>query len=298
MTTVDLPADPIAAAVEQGRTCALAARGQRELQRRAAAHPDLFPPRPFDATLFGSVALAMAFSAPSCTAEQLALTGRAVLWGFAIDWQVDHLATSRAEIDRIARTCLAVADGAASDDPLGRFTAELRDDLAATPAFARLRPLWREEIARTLDAMAREWAWKTAARDGTAALPTLAEYLANADNLAATVVNVAHWIHTGSAATHRELSRLIAVSDEVQRALRLVNDLGTEARDREWGDLNAIMLVGDRAEIGRRAADQADRCRRLLAELATDHPREADYLSRQLGFASGFYRLADFWGTR
>ncbi|MEU2615779.1 terpene synthase [Micromonospora sp. NPDC007271] len=284
----------LAEAAEQGRICALAARGQRDLQRRAAAYPDLFPSRPFDATLFSSIALAMAFSAPWCTAEELALTNRAVLWGFAVDWQVDHLATSRSEIDLVAKTCLAVADGATVDDPLGRFLADLRDDLAADPAFAGLRGLWRDEIDRTLAAMAREWEWKT----GNAPRPTLDGYLDNADNLAATVVNVAHWIHTGSPDSHRHLPRLMTVSDEVQRALRLVNDLGTYQRDREWGDLNAIMLVDDRAEIDRRLATQLDHCRRLLAELRPSCPREADYLSRQLGFTSGFYRLTDFWGTR
>ncbi|WP_319462187.1 terpene synthase family protein [Micromonospora sp. RTP1Z1] len=298
MTRVDVQGGQLASAAEQGRICALAARGQRDLQRRAGAHPDLFPSKPFDAALFSSIALAMAFSAPWCTAEELALTGRAVLWGFAVDWQVDHLATSRSELDRITETCLAVADGAAADDPLGRFLAELRDDLAASPAFAGLRGLWREEIGRTLTAMAREWDWKTAAEDGTARPPTLTQYLANADNLAATVVNVAHWIHAGSSETHRQLPRLVTVSDEVQRALRLVNDLGTYERDLEWGDLNAIMLVDDRAEIERRTAAQIDHCRHLLAELAPSCPREADYLSRQLGFTSGFYRLTDFWGTR
>ncbi|WP_446215891.1 terpene synthase family protein [Micromonospora sp. IBHARD004] len=298
MTIVDAHGDRLASAAEQGRICALAARGQRELQRRTAAQPDLFPSRPFDAALLSSVSLAMAFSAPWCTAEELALTGRAVLWGFAVDWQVDHLATSRSEIDLITKTSLAVADGAAAEDPLGRFLAELRDDLAATPGFAGLRGLWREELDRTLTAMAREWDWKTAAEAGAGGRPTLTEYLANADNLAATVVNVAHWIHTGTPGTHRQLPRLVAVSDEVQRALRLVNDLATYERDLEWGDLNAIMLVDDRAEIERRTAAQIDHCRHLLAELAANCPREADYLSRQLGFTSGFYRLTDFWGTR
>lgn len=291
MTGADVP-DPVAAAAEQGRICALAAKGQRDLARCAAGHAELFPGRPFDATLFSSIALAMSFSAPWCTAEELALTNRAVLWGFAVDFQVDHLAQSRSEVDRIVKTCLTVVDGATPDDPLGRFLAELRDDLAVTPAYAELRGSWRDATERTLDAMAREWEWKQAGR------PTLADYLANADNLAATVVNVAHWIHTGDAGTHRALSRLVAVSDEVQRALRLVNDLGTHRRDREWGDLNALMLVDDPAEIERRLADQVDHCRRLLADLAPACPRQADFLARQLGFTSGFYRLTDFWGVQ
>lgn len=289
-------------AAEQGRICALAAKGQRDLQKRAAAHPDLFPSRPFDAGLFSSIALAMAFSAPWCTTEELGVTNRAVLWGFAVDWQVDHLAKSRGEVDRIMENSLAVADGASAgpDDPLGRFLAELRDDLAAVPAFSELRGLWREQISRTLTAMAREWDWKAAreAAPGGSGPPTFAEYLANADNLACTVVNVAHWIHTGDADTHRQLPRLVAASDEVQRALRLVNDLATYERDLEWGDLNAIMLAGDRAEIERWTDAQTDRCRELLAELTESCPRQAAYLSRQLGFTSGFYRSTDFWGSR
>ena len=284
--------DPLAVAAEQGRVCALAAQGQRGLRRAAAAHPELFPGDPFDATLFSSIAQAMAFSAPWHTAAELAVTNRAVLWGFAVDWLVDHQATSRAEVDRITAVCLDVLDGGESADPLGRFLAELRDDVAAAPAYPALRGLWRDTMARTLDAMAREWDWRHTGR------PTLAEYLANADNLAATVVNVAHWIHTGSVSDAATLARLIEVGDEVQRALRLVNDLGTHRRDAESGDLNALLLVDDPAEVERRFAEQVDYCRVRLAKLAGEAPREADFLSRQLGFTTGFYRNTDFWGVR
>ncbi|MEV5631092.1 terpene synthase family protein [Micromonospora tulbaghiae] len=284
--------DPLAVAAEQGRVCALAAQGQRGLRRAAAAHPELFPGDPFDATLFSSIAQAMAFSAPWHTAAELAVTNRAVLWGFAVDWLVDHQATSRAEVDRITAVCLDVLDGGESADPLGRFLAELRDDVATAPAYPVLRGHWRDTMARTLDAMAREWDWRRTGR------PTLADYLANADNLAATVVNVAHWIHTGSVSDAATLARLIEVGDEVQRALRLVNDLGTHRRDAESGDLNALLLVDDPAEVERRFAEQVDHCRVLLAKLAGEVPREADFLSRQLGFTTGFYRNTDFWGVR
>ncbi|KAB1905434.1 class 1 isoprenoid biosynthesis enzyme [Micromonospora tulbaghiae] len=284
--------DPLAVAAEQGRVCALAAQGQRGLRRAAAAHPELFPGDPFDATLFSSIAQAMAFSAPWHSAAELAVTNRAVLWGFAVDWLVDHQATSRAEVDRITGVCLDVLDGSESGDPLGRFLAELRDDVAAAPAYPVLRGHWRDTMARMLGAMAREWDWRRTGR------PTLADYLANADNLAATVVNVAHWIHTGSVSDAATLARLVEVSDEVQRALRLVNDLGTHRRDAESGDLNALLLVNDPAEVERRFVEQVDHCRVLLAKLAGEVPREADFLSRQLGFTTGFYRNTDFWGVR
>ncbi|MEU3115454.1 terpene synthase family protein [Micromonospora chalcea] len=284
--------DLLAVAAEQGRVCALAAQGQRGLRKAAAAHPELFPADPFDATLFSSIAQAMAFSAPWHSAAELAVTNRAVLWGFAVDWLVDHQATSRAEVDRITGVCLDVLDGAGTDDPLGRFLAELRDDVAAAPGYPALRGHWRAAMERTLGAMAREWDWRRTGR------PTLADYLANADNLAATVVNVAHWIHTGSVSTAEAMDHAVAVSDEVQRALRLVNDLGTHRRDAESGDLNALLLVDDPAEVERRFAEQVDHCRVRLAKLAGEAPREADFLSRQLGFTTGFYRNTDFWGVR
>lgn len=293
-------AGQIADAVEQGRICALAAKGQRDLQRRAAEHPDLFAGRPFDPALFSNVALAIAFGAPWCSAEQLRVTNRAVLWGFAVDWQVDYLATSRAEIDRLVAGCLAVVDGAppADDQPVARFLAELRDELATAPAYAELGVYWRDEVAKTLTAMALEWDWKAARGSGaTAAGPSFADYLANAANLACTVVNVAHWICNGGPEAHQHLPALIAASDEVQRVLRLVNDLGTYQRDLEWGDLNAVMLVGDPGEVEQRITGLVEGCRELLAPLEVSCPQEAAYLARQIGFSSGFYRTTDFWGS-
>ncbi|MEH1013313.1 terpene synthase family protein [Micromonospora sp. CPCC 206060] len=289
-------------ATEQGRICALVARGQRDLQRCAVDHRDLFPADPFDATLFSSIAMAIAFGAPWCTEEQLRLTNRTVLWGFAVDWLVDRVATSAAEVDRLVDAALAVADGAAppADQPLARFLAELRDELATAPTYPALRGVWRAELARMVSAMAREWVWKstTAEKGGPAVVPTLDEYLDNADNLGATFVNVTHWIHTGDPTTAAHLDDLVAASGVVQQVLRLVNDLGTYERDLRWGDLNALMLVADRAEVRHRIDALVDRSRDLLAPLTVTCPVQAAYLARQLGYSSGFYRTTDFWGVR
>lgn len=297
----DVSTDQMLTANEQGRVCALAARGQRDLQECAAVHPELFSGKPFDAALFSNVALAIAFGAPWCTVEQLRVTNRAVLWGFAVDWLVDYVAKSRDEVDQLVANCLAVADGAVpgTDDPLGCFLAELRDELAIVPAFATLRPLWREELRKMLFAMAREWNWKTSsgAESVPAPLPSFADYLDNADNIACTFVNVGHWIHTGDPDTLAHIDELIVASAEVQRVLRLVNDLGTYERDVRWGDLNALMLVEDRVEVEQCIAALVDRCRELLAPLQVSCPMQANYLARQIGFSSGFYRSTDFWGA-
>ncbi|MFG1837534.1 terpene synthase family protein [Micromonospora sp. NPDC049175] len=292
-------ADELRQAADHGRVCALAAQGHRDLQRGLAAHPALFAEGPFDATLTSSIALAIAFSAPWCDAAELRLTNRAVLWGFALDWQVDRLATSAAELDRLVQGQLLVADGApaATTDPLGQFLAGLRADLAAVPAFATLGGAWLAAVERTLAAMRREWHWKAGIRDHLRPSPTLAEYLGNADNLACTVVNVAHWIRTGGADTPARLDRLVVASDAVQRALRLVNDLSTYERDLRWGDLNAIMLVDDRSMVEQDLTRLVGQATDLIDELRADCPREAAYLARQLGYTTGFYRSTDFWGV-
>ncbi|QOC95270.1 terpene synthase family protein [Micromonospora craniellae] len=281
-------------AAEQGRICALAAQGQRDLAAVAASYPELFPPRPFDATLFGNVAMAIAFGAPWCDLDRLRVTNRAVLWGFAVDWLVDHEARARDEIDRLAVRCLAVVDGGTPDegDQLGAFLAELRDELVTVPAFAAHRERWREETRKVLAAMAREWDWKQTPDT----LPGFEEYLDNAANLACTVVNVVHWIHADDPATLAHLDALLAASDQVQRILRLVNDLGSYERDLRWGDLNALLLVS-RAEVEKRIAELVAEARDRLAALRGDCPVAADYLARQIGFSSGFYRSTDFWGT-
>jgi signal transduction histidine kinase len=286
-----LTAEAIPAAAEHGRICARASRGQRDLQDIALAHPALFPNPPFDATLFSSVAMAMAFSAPWCTQEHLRVANRAVLFGFVADWQIDYVAKSTREVDAVLTGCLAVADGDPANTPIGQLLADIRDELATVPGFAAGHRVWREELERMLVGMAREWTWKSA---GTR--PTLDEYLTNADNLGSSFVNVSHWLRTSDAAARVRLADLTAVGREEQRVLRLVNDLATYERDLRWGDLNALMLVADRDELTRRCAALLDRCQELLQPLAGHCPSEVDYLQRQIGFASGFYQLADFWG--
>ncbi|MFU8875587.1 terpene synthase family protein [Micromonospora sp. SL4-19] len=289
-------ADQWAMAAEHGRICALAAKGQRDLQQRADSYPELFAPQEFDPALSGSIAMTMAFSAPWCDAGELQVANRLVLWIFALDWLIDYDAKTREDVDRLTAGCLAVADGATPEpgDALGGFLAEIRDELATGPAYRTHGPMWRAELRRVLDAMAREWDWKQAGSDR---LPTLEEYLGNAANLASTVVNVVHWIRTGDPATLSQLDELVTVSDEVQRILRLVNDLATYERDLRWKDLNALRLVADPVEVRRRLDELVGNARALLVPLSQNCPVQADYLTRQLGFSSGFYGSTDFWGT-
>jgi hypothetical protein len=270
----------------------------------AARYPGLFAAEAFDAALYGTLAAAAAFSGPHLGAAGLRMANRVCLWCFGLDWLIDYAATSERDVRDIVRRCLAVADGAAptSGDDLTCALAELRDELAAEPAFPGLRALWRDELSRMLAAMAREWAWKAARDAGVVDRPTFEEYLANADNLGFSFVFAAHWIATtGPGEGDDEGHDLVrAASWEVQRVIRILNDLGTYERDLTWGDLNGLMFDVDRDGVERRLAEVTELARARLGELRDGHPRLAglaDYMERQMEFCAGFYGVTDFWGS-
>lgn len=284
----------IEAAAEHGRVCALSAACLRDLQECAETYPELFSAKPFGPTVFSGVALANAFGSPDAAPGQIRTAARMALWCFAADWLVDYVATTPDQVEELVRGCAAVGGGAEPDPevPLQRFLAVLRSGLEPAPSWSRLRPIWQEYLRRYLMANAREWEWKSAA-----ARPDFEAYLGNADNFGSSLVNVSHWIANGSVETAGQLSALAEVSDEVQRVLRLLNDLATYDRDVTWGDLNALMLGVTKAEVMERIKELAEKCGKLIEPLYAGHPAEAVYLERQIGFSSGFYGLTDYWGA-
>ncbi|GAB3970290.1 hypothetical protein GCM10029978_043300 [Actinoallomurus acanthiterrae] len=292
--------DERATAAEHGRICALATDCLRDLRDCAAAYPELFPPDPFGPTVFSGVALANAFGSPWATRGQVRIATRTALWAFAADWLIDYVATSRQEVDEIIRGCSTVAESVvpATEVPLQRFLASIRAELETSAVWPALSAAWCDALHRYLRANAREWEWKTAYADGDrSALPTFAEYLANADNFGSHLVNVSHWISNESVDDPERLRQLAVAGEEVQRALRLVNDLASYERDLAWGDLNSLMLGVGRDEVGRRIDELVAGCDRLIGALADDFPREAEYLRRQLGYSMGYYGMTDYWGA-
>ncbi|GAA1513881.1 hypothetical protein GCM10009677_53770 [Sphaerisporangium rubeum] len=284
----------LTSATEAGSVCAVAGRCQRDLLGWMAAYPGLFSAAPFDAGLAGTLGMAMAFSGPWFGAAELRMANKASLWAFGLDWLADYVATSAGEVDAVAERCLAVAGGGApaEGDELGVFLAEIRAGLAATPSYPWLGPVWRDELRAMLEGMRRERAWRDA---GT--VPSFEEYLGNAANLGFTFAFTAHLLHTGGVERPGDLGPVLAAAAEVQRVIRLLNDLGTYERDVEWGDLNALFLGVPRAEVERRVAGLAARARDLIAALRPGLPRVADYLERQMDFCAGFYSAGDYWGS-
>jgi hypothetical protein len=294
------PAAP--AARECGAISAVAGQSQREMREWAARYPGLLDAKTTDPAMFGTLAAAAAFSGPRLSAADLRMANRVCLWCFGLDWRIDYVATSEREVHDIVGRCMAVADGAApgAGDELTRALADLRDELAAAPAFASLRSYWRDELRLMLEAMAREWAWKAARDAGAIDRPTFAEYLANAHNLGFSFVFAAHWIATAPPVDGDPRDLVRAASWEVQRVIRLLNDLGTYERDLAWGDLNALMLDVSRAGVDDRLAEITAAARDRLRALRDRRPRlagHADYMERQMDFCAGFYGVGDFWGS-
>ncbi|GGK88862.1 hypothetical protein Sme01_02110 [Sphaerisporangium melleum] len=282
------------AAVDAGAICAVAGRSQREMQEWMAGYPGLFAARPFDAALSSTLSLAMAFSGPWLDAAGLRMANKVCLWAFGLDWLVDYVASSAPEVAEIAGRCLAVAAGdpPLAGDDLTVFLGEIRDELAASPSFPLLGPVWREELELMLEGMSREREWRD-----SGVTPSLEEYLGNAANLGFSFAFAAHLIHVGGVTDAADVEPVRRASHAVQRVIRLLNDLGTYERDLAWGDLNALLLGVTREEVDRQVASLAARSRSLIEPLRGSHPHIAGYLERQMDFCAGFYRLADYWGA-
>jgi hypothetical protein len=267
----------------------VAGQGQRDLQRCAAAYPELFPAGPFDPALFSAVCLANAFSAPWLDAARLRAANRAALWAFAVDRRVDVVAASGREVAALVRRCRSVARGGASGDQLGALLAAIRDDLTDAPGRA-LMPTWRRELSRMLACMQREWVW---AHGGPR--PTVGEYLDNADNLGLSFVFVSHLVFTGDAG-NRSIGRLVAAGKAAQRVIRLVNDLATVERDLATGDLNVLRLGLTRRAVRGRLRELLAECRDRCDALRAAHPDPVTYVERQVEFNLGFHPVVDYWG--
>lgn len=286
-------------ALAAGLAMAQAVKGARAIAEWAKAYPSLFSAKPIDDITFNSIACSTAFGSPQLTADELHIVNRTTLWYFGLDWIMDHLATSRAGADDVARRCLAIAggDSSAADDELTAFLAEIREELTASPTYSTLHEVWCEQLGRSLTAMAREWSWKTRARGGDGPPPTFADYLENADNFGSAWINLSHWIAGGDQRIPAHVDALQRASREVQKVLRLLNDLATYERDLSWGDLNVLMLGVDRADVTRHIALLVDNCHELIRPLRAVCPEQAAYLERQIGFLTGFYGFSDYWGT-
>jgi hypothetical protein len=279
------------AAMEYGQLGAVAGLAQRRLRRHAEQYGDLFGSTDFDDTFFSSLAMVGTYCAPDVPAEQAALAHRAGLWIFGLDRLIDSVSGTRAQVDGVVAACLAAARGEPGATEVSRFLADLRGDLAGAPSFGVLGPVWEDQVARTLRAMAREWDWRG---QGTPVV-TLDEYLDNVDSVGFGVVYLAHWIATERRRRPTDVAALVVAGRRVTELLRLVNDLGTHRREQGLGDVNALSLGFSVPALTDRIELLVEQCQQAMAPLRRRHPGLTRYLDRHVGFNLGFYRSTDYW---
>jgi hypothetical protein len=283
---------------ETGATCAVATIVARDRLGRAAAYPQLYPAKGFDPAFYSSIALANTFCAPWLPADRLRMASRITMWIFAVDRLMDIVATSQGEIDDVMLRCAAIVDGAdpQPDDALATYLAEIRDELATSPAWPHLHHVWREELHRMLASMARDWAWQSARDSGAGEqLPSLDSYLDQAE-FGFSAVFVSHWIANTDEHADRDVAALLEAGRQVQRVIRILNDYGTYRRDVNLGDVSVLLLGVPRADVDRKLASLIEHCHRLLEPLKKRRLPLALYLERMIAFNTGFYALADYWG--
>lgn len=288
-----MPGDELDEAFELGETCALAAECGRDLRRCAEMYGGLFPAAAFSSELFTALTLSTAFSAPWASAHRLKVVNRAALWVLAVDRLIDHRALTRSHVDRLAKDCLDVAEGAAPRSAASRFLADLRDELGTVKEFGGLQDVWADQLGCMLEGMARAWTWRDR-RDR----PSLARYVDNADSRGSCFVDLCHWIYAADDWAKAHLEELRAVSRQVQRYLHLLGDVVSYRWDLSWGGLNVLALGVERSEVTLAMADLARRAEELIEPVAVHSPRTAFYLRRQLGFHTGFTGVSDFHSPR
>jgi hypothetical protein len=115
---------------------------------------------------------------------------------------------------------------------LQKRSEHIRDDILAGPGHAVLGDIWRHELHRMLAAMAREWEWNSVRRtDGEAKLPSLDDYLDNADNTGFCFVFTSYWSSAGDVTNLSDADEVLSAARCVQQIVRLLNDLGSQRRD-------------------------------------------------------------------
>jgi hypothetical protein len=260
---------------------------QREADAWAARYPGLWNP-----ALSTPLALTYALTVPWRRADELRLAVRFSHWLFWADDAVEA-AERDSDVGALVERSGAVAAGAcpSAGDALGQALADIRRELVAKPLWPALGARWRESLVDTLTGYGTQ---RPMARAVARGLPTPSsqEYLSLP--IGYEVCRVCFWL---SAEDHTVLEHLdtlsIAIGD-VDRALRIANDLRTHERERDRLDINLVKLGTDPATAARWMTDAITRADAVLQPLADRRVRAAVEISRHMRFVVGLYGATDY----
>lgn len=262
---------------------------------RHIASSKILPPALVRADRSQAIAAIVRHAGVGLSMRVLGLVADAGLVLFAIDDLLDERALTLDDAALRIAQYTAVARGEdcpeVAFDPIARAITDLRRRLAMTDLRGDLLDAWADAMARMLAGMGAELP------GAPAPAADLDAYLATArDSIGVEWVALTAWIATSASETRARLPALRRAERDLSTAVRLANDLRTEARERREGRVNAVTLVGD---DGREAL--RDRCRRALDDGRETLRREGvegteqgRFLARFAGAIVAMYDTRDF----
>lgn len=225
---------------------------------------------------------------PSLSADDLATAVQWETWVFALDDLFDQRQRDFKEICDIVDECYRVAIVPPGTEDIstdfGASFREIKLRLAAHQVFRELQPAFAGTLARLVDAMAYEYAFRPGrAPARRAGVPSLDEYLYHASHIFA---HTCMWIlplHDDESVLPA-LGPLTRLADQCSRALRLANDLSTFRREEHEGVLNGVVVAMGRSSPPANPSDQ--RRRQALVKLAARLQRERRNAARMVSTMS------------
>ncbi len=229
---------------EKLRIFDLTTRASRELHRWAAKYPLIRRVRVWP------LSLSVAAAAPFVQASNLVSMARMNLWVFTIDDLFDEEIVPFAELKRRVTRYHDILAGASYDPKRDRDTLvlalqDIRDDLATYPLFQALQNEWADAISGTLNAMLREYEWRSFDREGdrAAQLPSYEAYcsyglysIGGPPHIWTTLIAI------GDASLLAQLPRIKELERTASLCIRLANDLQSHSRELKEGKINSIVI--------------------------------------------------------
>ncbi|MGW8953932.1 terpene synthase family protein [Streptomyces sp. NPDC055709] len=257
----------------------------------------------------------LATAAPFADTAALTTQVRATLWVFAVDDLFDSGTATASELRDFVTSCAAVLTGhlppGRSTDLLDALT-EIRAEVSRYQLFASLADLWNEGIVHLLKGMVDEARWARGYRcRGAPALPSLDRYLDSAYRSIGVLPHVRTALVTlGEAGTPQHVPFLVRLEKEAGMAVRLANDLRSEAKEAEEGTVNAVVIL-EQAAVSRGLAPTAAllsarqtvqqqldhrlaRCAQLTRHAVTATGRPEAMITTTAILAASLYQEGDF----
>lgn len=267
----------------------------KDLRVWAAEYPQILRSVPME-----SQALSAAAISPWRTADQLRLPARMYMWAYAMDDHVEQNVQSLAELDDLFGRANSIIQGGHDDShPLLAALSDWQSELTRYPLYPRLARLWARIFAETMRGERYDWiAGRARERGEGPSDPD--EYLSHAASVNLSLTLFPYWATTDQEDLPDNLDVLIGAMEEIQVAVRLVNDLCTFERERTQPRENNILMYDAspewvRSELARRSAI----ARHLVGPIEASGYRPAIEALRTLDWSIAFYEIADFrgWGT-